>query len=926
MSNDLIYTLIGESELPQIEQLWADGVSDEVFSPFFACLIANLADSQMASWYQSFIQATDTAYGTAIATGSGLMGSDAYWQHPYHTKLSQRIVEATGVDGLLLRVAFPLATHAGYDYISEQADLAGLSIQEFAKSKLSSIISILPAWADEVIAFNVLSQASVDSLVNNALQSDLGVKPTDHDDMFLVEDLDTEMALSEPQTIDEGLISTEIELSDEDFVLESSTPSHADELLSSLRTTAPSEPNLQTSASQSGKSVPIFEPTIPAMPSLISTQADTLSDELVLDFSQSELMSAPTAPQETPIQDEQSVLAELENEIQQVTASTAKSKLQVKSAQLSGGVFQDESTTILAKKSEPKPAMDLGVALELDALEALSAQKTAEHTAKPVPADNELSYDVQNLELAQKISNKQKQAKLSHADDFADLPSVDELASQSEIGQGVMTDEPTVAERDFYESSNLDKPQKHGDTERTTTPILTKDGQKTKKSQKDSNVLRMALPIFLLLLAAGGGGAFWYHQQSLNEPVPEPAQTVVAEPTPPPPPPLLVQSLPASHLSLTVGEEGKLYACRAELGNEALMQQVLRLLQANFTSTTCAIDVNSSVSQDMIGLDKLTSVIGLLKTSPFASLELAGDTIWIHSPNPEEVNRLVQDMGALMAGATKVMARPPLNRASEIDDSIAKGSAAMSTLPENADPHALARAMSVPIFDLSTGALSDGNRQLLMAAAERLKAKSDIRLIIVAHSDESGNKAQARIATKQKAELIKKAMVEMGVSDFQLITQGVGYDFPIMDNQTELGRFKNNRIEFLVHNDEVFRALNAPVVQEQEAAALAAAQAEAEARAAAEAKAAAEAAAHAQMIAQQQMQAAAQAAIQEAQFDAGDLNIQGMPDANSMPIPPAQFAPIVVPPADSNASGKIDDDLLRPIGSDIGKGMSSQVH
>lgn len=846
MSNELIYALIGEAELPQIEQLWADGISDEVFLPFFACLIANLADEEMGAWYYDFVDSTDIAFRAATATGSKLIGGDRYWDHPYHKIMAEKIAQANFLDDDILHTAFPLATHAGYEYLVEQADLLSMSLQDFAKAKLHTIAPALPAWANLVVAPNVVSQVSVTSLVNKTLQNDLGIATNSvDDDVFLVEHLSN--PIEEPA-------DTDIEFSDEDFIIGAEIP---DDVKAELPKA-------------------IIDNHVPPTNIPTTKANEQLALDDVLDFEESTNITSSTvisAPEPSNV----TIPKSLADELDELNRLAAMGKPYT-GAVTTSTPTQDYEIDLSTPTSAPLP-IDLDAPIE--PLAPIAIKKPKQEVSRPIPAP---------------MTSKSSSPILDELDD-GHQPIVHDKTEQG------------IEKEEERRVASITRPK---DDFGLGEPI-------SKKQKSGNGALKIALPI-LLLLALGGGG-FWYYQNHLSVPEPTVSVSVVDEPIAPPAP-LPVQSLPPSHLLLTVDENGGLYACRAELGNDGLLQQVVGLLQTNFSNTVCAMDVNTGVSQDMIGLNKLTSVIGLLKTSPFASLELAGDTVWIHSPNPDEIARLVQDMGALMEGAVKVLPRPALNVSAEIDASIAKGNSVLTALAQNADAHSLARAMSVPIFDLSGGVVPEANRLLLAAAAERLKAKPETRLIIAVHSDDIGDKAQARTQTQTQANLVKSALMEMGVSDFQLVAKGVGSDFPIMDNHTELGKFKNRRVEFLVYDDGVFNALGAPAVQEQQAAAEAAAKAEAEAAAKAEAEAqAAELQAQQQMQQQAQMQAMQQPPQPTYGVVNGQIVEQGLPQAN----PPAQFAPIPAPPPISISGGDIDEDLLRPIGSEGSKGMSSQV-
>lgn len=304
----------------------------------------------------------------------------------------------------------------------------------------------------------------------------------------------------------------------------------------------------------------------------------------------------------------------------------------------------------------------------------------------------------------------------------------------------------------------------------------------------------IVLPILCLL----GFGVWYFVQKQKTDNTTATTPEVLPVPT--------VQSLPPSSIRLTVGENGALYACQAELGSKQVADDLLKLLNDNFMHTMCVIDTSSGVTQAVAGFDKLTSAIGILKTARFASIELVGDSLYVNAPNNDDVARLVRDIGALFVGSgVKVVAMPALDKNLLIETSLQRAKSALANLAQNASDYELARAMSLQMIDVSAGTIPQVNQELLRQFAERLVQNPNIRLIIVAHSDTSKN----RDSTQMDAELVKSALMSMGVADGQLVAQGVGADFPIADNQTDIGRFKNNRIEFLVYDEPTIQALTA---------------------------------------------------------------------------------------------------------------------
>lgn len=315
------------------------------------------------------------------------------------------------------------------------------------------------------------------------------------------------------------------------------------------------------------------------------------------------------------------------------------------------------------------------------------------------------------------------------------------------------------------------------------------------KPKPKAGFFLIILPVLCML----GFGVWYFVQKNKNKDSGVPiAQETLPVPT--------VQSLPPSSIRLTVGENGALYACQAELGSKQVADDLLKLLNDNFMHTMCVIDTSSGVTQTVAGFDRLTSAIGILKTARFASIELVGDSLYVNAPNNDDVVRLVRDIGALFVGSgVKVVAMPALDKNLLIETSLQRAKSALANLAQNASDYELARAMSLQMIDVSAGTIPQVNQELLRQFAERLVQNPNIRLIIVAHSDTSKN----RDSTQMDAELVKSALMSMGVADGQLVAQGVGADFPIADNQTDIGRFKNNRIEFLVYDEPTIQALTA---------------------------------------------------------------------------------------------------------------------
>lgn len=315
------------------------------------------------------------------------------------------------------------------------------------------------------------------------------------------------------------------------------------------------------------------------------------------------------------------------------------------------------------------------------------------------------------------------------------------------------------------------------------------------RTPKGRNPWTMTVGLCALLLMVGGGGYYYVKQKTAINSTSS----------------LAVQALPSSQLSITIKDKGELYACHAKVGSSELSAQLVALIQANFAHTLCVIDVDENLAKTL-PLDKLTSVLALLQTVPYATLEMNGDKVYINAPNNSDISRLVADIGALLP-TMQVAAMPALNAEQAINESVQAATQALNALPDNADAFALARALSMQLIDTAKGDVPAVNQAVLKLAADRLKNAANTRLLVVAHSDESGDLATLRMQSQMMAEAVKRSLVGYGATETQLVAIGVGADFPLADNQTDIGRFKNRRVEFLVYDEAIVRALTRPNAQ-----------------------------------------------------------------------------------------------------------------
>ena len=262
---------------------------------------------------------------------------------------------------------------------------------------------------------------------------------------------------------------------------------------------------------------------------------------------------------------------------------------------------------------------------------------------------------------------------------------------------------------------------------------------------------------------------------------------------------------PAS-LMLATGEANTLYACRMNVGDEALQTTVMSALSNAFGTEAdkCRADIDDGFATDMPAAAQLPSILTIFQNVADASMMIKGDQITVNAPDADILNQLVADLQAVAPGMT-VVAEGSLDLQGEIDNSLVASEAAISSLGENPDPRDVARALSLQVinFELDKALIPDVNKPYLDRAAEIIMQVPDMELMIIGHTDAQASNPYNMQLSQDRANAVKEYLVSKGVDGSKLSTKGMGETDPVATNATEQGRFRNRRIEFSVYDDSM---------------------------------------------------------------------------------------------------------------------------
>jgi OOP family OmpA-OmpF porin len=103
-------------------------------------------------------------------------------------------------------------------------------------------------------------------------------------------------------------------------------------------------------------------------------------------------------------------------------------------------------------------------------------------------------------------------------------------------------------------------------------------------------------------------------------------------------------------------------------------------------------------------------------------------------------------------------------------------------------------------FELDSAELKPTSRPTLRLVAELLESHKHVKLMVFGHTCNLGSREYNRDLSKRRAEAVKDALIELGVLGEFVKANGMGMDKPVASNDTEEGRAKNRRVEFVVTN------------------------------------------------------------------------------------------------------------------------------
>jgi outer membrane protein OmpA-like peptidoglycan-associated protein len=102
-------------------------------------------------------------------------------------------------------------------------------------------------------------------------------------------------------------------------------------------------------------------------------------------------------------------------------------------------------------------------------------------------------------------------------------------------------------------------------------------------------------------------------------------------------------------------------------------------------------------------------------------------------------------------------------------------------------------------FDTGMATIKKASNELLNEVAQVLTQHPEMTKVEVqGHTDNRGAAGLNKKLSQARADAVRKALVQLGVSADRLVTKGYGPDKPIDENSTDEGRQRNRRVQFVI--------------------------------------------------------------------------------------------------------------------------------
>lgn len=107
------------------------------------------------------------------------------------------------------------------------------------------------------------------------------------------------------------------------------------------------------------------------------------------------------------------------------------------------------------------------------------------------------------------------------------------------------------------------------------------------------------------------------------------------------------------------------------------------------------------------------------------------------------------------------------------------------------------------LFPFNSAELQPGNERTMDRLAQYLEDNPEYQILIEGHTDSVGASEYNQRLSEQRAETVRAALAQRGISRDRVRATGLGEDYPVASNSEPAGRAENRRVEVVIAQDQM---------------------------------------------------------------------------------------------------------------------------
>ena len=134
---------------------------------------------------------------------------------------------------------------------------------------------------------------------------------------------------------------------------------------------------------------------------------------------------------------------------------------------------------------------------------------------------------------------------------------------------------------------------------------------------------------------------------------------------------------------------------------------------------------------------------------------------------------------------------------------LADAQAKLAELEPKQTERGLVLTLDEVLFPFDSAELKPGAQRSMDRLARYLQENPNYRILIEGHTDSTGDAGYNKGLSERRANAVRAALAQRGVSGDRLRALGLGESFPVADNNTNPGRAENRRVEVVIAENEM---------------------------------------------------------------------------------------------------------------------------